>query len=727
MFMVQAKQLPPWLRGNAAYMRAAQPRVATSTTPQFPGQTPIDPGPPPQYQILQPAEQPPPPDPNQPGGGSGTGSGSTPQAPWRPTNMGQNPGPYQGSYDFSQVFPGSAPTQLDQAKFQQLQRLTQQQGRRITMQEWQDLGGNPYEYHRLYSGQPEQGAFGSLQQSTAAEGRRISFDEWVNVGGDPSRYYQLYGSGGANQALMQEAQARAQAEGRTMTAQEWITAGGDPWQYESARQESPWGAQAGTLTDGTNLGNVREIAAAQIGQSPNADWAQIAPTLMAGPINIGQIERANAPTIGQFQNADAHTVALQNAFRDKQMALSGQLEQQAAGEGPSLAGLQLQQALERSQKNQMGMLAAQPGMSPGMAARLFGQQAGQAQAEAGMQSAQARMAEQIAARQQLQQLYGTARGMDISIEQGNQAALNQNSQFNVQNQNARTAQQAAYEAQFGMYNSQAFNQRQMEQADLNTRLSLANQLAGNTQNYNQAQLTQQGNQFNSNLAWQRALQQAQMQQQAQMSNQQYFNQANISQGQIAQGIEQSQIGATAQTTSSQIAADAAVESAQIQAEAGMFGDILDLFPDQGPVNQAPSEDSPPSNVPAGSGSSGGGESGRYGRYSQYGQNLGSYGGYYGALSDKREKKDIKGGDAAANRMLDKMAAAIYRYKKGGGEQLGVMAQDLEKSPMGASAVNVDPEGKKRVDWERGMMSLFAGLSALHQRVKAMEGNKDAPR
>lgn len=55
-------------------------------------------------------------------------------------------------------------------------------------------------------------------------------------------------------------------------------------------------------------------------------------------------------------------------------------------------------------------------------------------------------------------------------------------------------------------------------------------------------------------------------------------------------------------------------------------------------------------------------------------------------------------------MLDQLSAFSYRYKNPDapgampGTRLGVMAQDLEKSPLGASFVRTMPDGTKMVDY-----------------------------
>ncbi len=87
-------------------------------------------------------------------------------------------------------------------------------------------------------------------------------------------------------------------------------------------------------------------------------------------------------------------------------------------------------------------------------------------------------------------------------------------------------------------------------------------------------------------------------------------------------------------------------------------------------------------------------------------------------SDQKLKKDIEDFDAGA--FLDKLVPSKYKYKNpshGSGEQVGVMAQDIEK---GAPQLVVDtPEGKV-VDYSKAGGPLFASLASLHKRLKKVE-------
>ncbi len=80
--------------------------------------------------------------------------------------------------------------------------------------------------------------------------------------------------------------------------------------------------------------------------------------------------------------------------------------------------------------------------------------------------------------------------------------------------------------------------------------------------------------------------------------------------------------------------------------------------------------------------------------------------------------------AASSQMLDHVKPVSFNYKPGFGgpeRNYGVLAQDLEKSPMGASLVQNDG-GPKKVDVAKATMANLSATADLHQRVKALEGS-----
>src|SRR6185436_3162458 len=93
-----------------------------------------------------------------------------------------------------------------------------------------------------------------------------------------------------------------------------------------------------------------------------------------------------------------------------------------------------------------------------------------------------------------------------------------------------------------------------------------------------------------------------------------------------------------------------------------------------------------------------------------------------AISDRRLKTDIEPGDDAANKAMRKLPAFAYRYKDerhGAGDQLGPMAQDLEKAGLKHTVMNTP--GGKMVDTRKLSLANTAMVSALARRLDALEG------
>ncbi len=82
---------------------------------------------------------------------------------------------------------------------------------------------------------------------------------------------------------------------------------------------------------------------------------------------------------------------------------------------------------------------------------------------------------------------------------------------------------------------------------------------------------------------------------------------------------------------------------------------------------------------------------------------------------------------ASTEMLKNIRPVSFDYKPGEGapgRNYGVLAQDLEKSPMGASLVQPDARGVKTVNVGKAAMANLAATADLHQRVSALEGGVD---
>lgn len=100
-----------------------------------------------------------------------------------------------------------------------------------------------------------------------------------------------------------------------------------------------------------------------------------------------------------------------------------------------------------------------------------------------------------------------------------------------------------------------------------------------------------------------------------------------------------------------------------------------------------------------------------------------------AASDERVKKDVSSPsqdklESHLKTLLDKIEPYMYNYKSpekhGEGTRLGIMAQDLEKSPMGNEMVKEDNDGTKYVDLGHVATAALATSKHLLDRLDALE-------
>ncbi len=182
---------------------------------------------------------------------------------------------------------------------------------------------------------------------------------------------------------------------------------------------------------------------------------------------LASTQNRQAPTVGQTQLGQVATSAPTNVnqqFRTGQAGLVNQLQESAAGRGPSLATSTLNQANAAAAASRMSQAASERGYGGGAATtRNLAYQQGAANQGNAIAAAQLRLQEQQQAQQALGSVLNSGRGADI-----NEGQLNQNNnQFNATNQNQFT----------------------MDQAHLNQQTQLANQEAKlKTMGYNDAQI-----------------------------------------------------------------------------------------------------------------------------------------------------------------------------------------------------------------------------------------------
>lgn len=94
-----------------------------------------------------------------------------------------------------------------------------------------------------------------------------------------------------------------------------------------------------------------------------------------------------------------------------------------------------------------------------------------------------------------------------------------------------------------------------------------------------------------------------------------------------------------------------------------------------------------------------------------------------AVSDKGAKKNVEDGGDHVQAFLDSLAAKDYDYKDPGkhgeGRRTGVMAQDVESTPMGKPIV-MERDGVKMLDLNKATSAALASLANINKRLRALE-------
>ena len=103
-----------------------------------------------------------------------------------------------------------------------------------------------------------------------------------------------------------------------------------------------------------------------------------------------------------------------NQFRNSQLSLVEQLQQRAAGQGPTVAGAQMDAGMEQSIAAANAAAVSNRGGNPALAQRIVQQQAAQQQQATAQQAGIAAMQEQQGAQQLLSGTLDTARGADVT-------------------------------------------------------------------------------------------------------------------------------------------------------------------------------------------------------------------------------------------------------------------------------------------------------------------------
>lgn len=158
-------------------------------------------------------------------------------------------------------------------------------------------------------------------------------------------------------------------------------------------------------------------------------------SFLSGATGTGNGFQAQAPLQQHFnENLDQNRNQFNQTFQN-QNALAQQLQQQAMGQGPNPAQIQLQQATNRNIQQNAGFLSSQKGLSPALAARLAAQNQAQVGQQAAGQGALMGAQQQLNAQGALANVYGQQSQGAQNMYGANQGAIgNYNSALNGQSQ-----------------------------------------------------------------------------------------------------------------------------------------------------------------------------------------------------------------------------------------------------------------------------------------------------
>ncbi len=387
----------------------------------------------------------------------------------------------------------------------------------------------------------------------------------------------------------------------------------------------------------------------------------------------------------QQVNAAQINSSPQEQFRNAQLMLTNQLQQQAAGQGPSLAQSQLRQGTDRNIQQAMAMAASQRGANAGQGLRGIGMQAAQANQQAAAQSADLRAQEQMAARQQVAGVLQGGRAQDVGLAT-EQATLQQ--QAALANQQAGLQQQSLNDQQARFYNSsmadmdQKNREARMAHEQMNTSqvagLNTVN--AGGYANASESRGSLVGG-IGSAFA-------AMSDEDQKMDVKPGENKTSSFLESISKAMAPAATGGEEERYAGQKKTGMALG----QGLGAMFG----------------------MSMPA-AGAGGAGAAGA-------GGGMAAAAPMAAAASDERLKTGISGGNDDISGFLNALKAHEYQYKDkkfGDGTYVSPMAQEIEKTKLGKDMVLDTPEGKV-VDYGRAGGVMLASAAMLNDKVKALE-------
>ena len=419
----------------------------------------------------------------------------------------------------------------------------------------------------------------------------------------------------------------------------------------------------------------------------------------------------NASGLGNYDSGQA------SQGSDQQNAAYNAITNMAQGNGPSLAAKNLQAGLNtQNEAVQAGSMSNQ-GLGGAGNAQRNAASAQTANANNELQAAQqASTAEQLGA-----------------LSQQNTAANNIRSSNQAQASAASSAGLAQRSLDSGALSNQYSAQAAGNSLANNTALSALGLGYGTQATGLAGQASTSNNAYNANVAQQQASQaydtalQSEGNTRAQINSNAVQSQAGQNAGivstigNIASGAgqavalsDQSMKVVTDTPSGTASALQSILGAAPSVDDKGLDSDIANR---PAPIPLAQVAATQPAAKSSGSSSGGGGIGGA----------IGSVVGLIGGLfSDERVKTDIAPGDAQSKEFMDKIKPATFRYKDDTipgttkGVNLGVMAQDMQKSYIGRELVEKGDDGLLRYSMPKAVNLSLASLAFLNKRINKLE-------
>ena len=555
-------------------------------------------------------------------------------------------------------------------------------------------------------------------------------------------------------------------------------------QYETAQPRAVPTTTAPTIaavtpTAGTTVGTAAQAGPVNVGPATRVGAI---PTVTAGQVGhtqIGPVDTISAARVAPVANASAAQATAapvtaatldqsqQQQLRQRQMSLLDSIERG----GPSAAEATLRKATDEAIATQAGSVAAARGTGRAGAQWQAANQIAGIQGRAGADAAILRAGEEQKRRDQLLQGYEGTRGADIGVA-STQAGFQQQANITgAQLQTGVSQSNASNQTNVSLANASAENVRGLKQADLEQAAAAGNQSAINEMRTRQAQLNQTADITTAQLGLDAAKanqgaavttgvadadaanRMAQLQ--AQINSQQGI--ANSAQQNELAKL-QAQIDAQRNIVDSTATNDAAREQARIQLSTNVAN--LDAELRSRGLDDAQRKMQLDAYIEQQAQALGWDKNEAALEVARSSANKELAGGILkgivtvgaAALSDRRAKTDITplysdergktgkkalldhyddgggGGKDEVADLLDKIHPVKFKYKDPGadgaakGERFGIIAQDLEKSPMGASLV-IDDGGVKKIDTGQAVGALLAAMARMNTRVKRVEGRR----